>query len=456
MLPRLTGVLEKRSAGDGTWRPRAFELTMNKLTYEERNGKRASISTDRIGCLGLANDVLVVYEVGGAYAHYLRESSQSTNQPTLQEWRDAICATQPVDVAWPYSAVMRSEHGSPLRVSGTLVKKGGSRRSKRRNWNTRHFELSENNEEEMLLRYYDDRRKLKGVVKLQPQSFVHAPDQVTLRGRHSQKLRDGIEQDPLYFELIDTLDEKGRRRDTFSLRANSKREFDEWLVALRTSIAHLAEPRSPKDQVFPMTMTSWKSPSTNAAAPHLIHSLEDATRVFALPAPPPGAERKIMSAYPADVDDQEEDDDEYEEALTEDEEEQQRPRVVAPVFSKRGGLRKNEDGSPQKTALEERNFQEDYQDPLSPPPAAKKKPPPPPPRDTTRTSQSDPSLSPLEAPNQKKPPPPPPPRTRKGDDAARCGESTLTASVAERVKNINQRNTPAPRFVIEAPIEFED
>mmetsp|Transcript_23891 Transcript_23891/g.76841 ORF Transcript_23891/g.76841 Transcript_23891/m.76841 type:complete len:93 (-) Transcript_23891:1892-2170(-) len=88
----LRGVLEKRS-GDGEYRPRAFELTLRELAYEERlltaekktRTKRAGIPSSRIGSVLLRDERLVLFEVGGAYAHFLRFPTTTTT--TTIPWR---------------------------------------------------------------------------------------------------------------------------------------------------------------------------------------------------------------------------------------------------------------------------------------------------------------------------------------------------------------------------------
>jgi len=133
-----------------------------------------------------------------------------------------------------YSTECRDDEGV-LRVSGRLLKKGGSRRSSqtqmlealqyRRNWNERWFfmDLADST-----LRYYVDpeMRYLAGEVRFLPgRTKVLVPRDVKLTGKHAPK--DGSPVD--YMELVGTSDATGKERTVpFALRANTLTEFNEW------------------------------------------------------------------------------------------------------------------------------------------------------------------------------------------------------------------------------------
>lgn len=131
------------------------------------------------------------------------------------------------------------------RTTGSMLKKGGGKsrlgenlvQSKlhRRNWQQRWFVLDVEAGE---LRYYKDATlaRYKGCVRLTAESSIKIPDTVHLRGRH----RPTKDRSLNYFEIHDTMDEKGRaRRRPFSLRAPSGEELVEWLRSLHSCLLML-------------------------------------------------------------------------------------------------------------------------------------------------------------------------------------------------------------------------
>uniref|UniRef100_A0A7S3K1I5 PH domain-containing protein n=1 Tax=Aureoumbra lagunensis TaxID=44058 RepID=A0A7S3K1I5_9STRA len=210
-----------------------------------------------LGSVVLRKDgVLIVFEVGGAYAHYLRACEQLHDEkmPSIDEWQTAllrVLATRPLGEQYCSLGTARSENGAPLRISGPLLKKGGSRGSfftktrrpslsgGRRNWNEREFFLDF---ERACFEYREKGdEEPRGIVRLRPGSIVQAPDEIRLRGRHAEPLRDGTDEDPLYFELKNTLDSENRPRDVFAMRALKRRDFDEWILALNACIDKLKQ-----------------------------------------------------------------------------------------------------------------------------------------------------------------------------------------------------------------------
>lgn len=141
-------------------------------------------------------------------------------------------------VGWDYpppgdfSTECRDEEGY-LRVSGPLLKKGGSRRrtngvsglSFRRNWSDRYFHMDL---AESTLRYYFDKemQRKAGEVRFLPgKTKMYVPEDVILTGRHKPK--DGQSLD--YMELLGTADDQGKERSfPFALRTATLTEFNEW------------------------------------------------------------------------------------------------------------------------------------------------------------------------------------------------------------------------------------
>mmetsp|Transcript_12597 Transcript_12597/g.41297 ORF Transcript_12597/g.41297 Transcript_12597/m.41297 type:complete len:290 (-) Transcript_12597:589-1458(-) len=130
-----------------------------------------------------------------------------------------------------YSMECRDGEGY-LRVSGRLLKKGGSRRKNslqglqyRRNWSDRwfHMDLIEST-----LRYYFDEEmeQLAGEVRFIPaKTTVTIPNDVRLTGRHAPKEGQPVD----YMELVGTADATGAERTVpFALRAATLMEFNEW------------------------------------------------------------------------------------------------------------------------------------------------------------------------------------------------------------------------------------
>ena len=121
-----------------------------------------------------------------------------------------------------------------MMVSSFLLKKGGSVVGLRRNWKRRWF-LLENDTCE--LHYYADPslNDQKGTVKLSAKSSVRVPETVSMRGRHRPKPGEATH----YFELWDVQDAHGRSRKTFKVRAESPRDFANWLEALDACLRRL-------------------------------------------------------------------------------------------------------------------------------------------------------------------------------------------------------------------------
>ena len=119
-------------------------------------------------------------------------------------------------------------------VSSFLLKKGGSVLGLRRNWKRRWFLLEEDAGE---LHYYADPSlaKQKGTVRLSANSSVRVPEEVAMRGRHRPSAGEATH----YFELWDVRDARGRARKTFKVRAESSRDFAEWLGALDACLRRL-------------------------------------------------------------------------------------------------------------------------------------------------------------------------------------------------------------------------
>lgn len=123
------------------------------------------------------------------------------------------------------------ESGLPVRVTGAMLKKGGSRGG-RRNWTKRWFVL-----EPALgrLRYFEDPSLMKesGIVCLVGSTEINTEAPV-FKGRHGP-LYEG--EDAYYMELVGAVDGEGRQRPySFAMRAFSQTEYDEWLRSLKFSI----------------------------------------------------------------------------------------------------------------------------------------------------------------------------------------------------------------------------
>lgn len=128
------------------------------------------------------------------------------------------------------------EFGQSVRVTGAMLKKGGSRGG-RRNWSKRWFVLEPTMGR---LRYYEDASLLKeaGVVCLLAASEVWNDETPTFKGRHAPPYEG---EDAFYMELRGSTDGRGRPRPhPFSLRAFRQSEYDEWLRSLRFCIRQLA------------------------------------------------------------------------------------------------------------------------------------------------------------------------------------------------------------------------
>lgn len=123
------------------------------------------------------------------------------------------------------------EAGLPVRVTGAMLKKGGSRGG-RRNWSKRWFVLEPSSGR---LRYFEDPSLLKesGIVCLLGSTEVRT-ERPSLKGRHAPQY-DG--EDALYMELSGAVDGAGRPRPcNFAMRAFTQDEYDEWLRSIRFSI----------------------------------------------------------------------------------------------------------------------------------------------------------------------------------------------------------------------------
>lgn len=131
-----------------------------------------------------------------------------------------------------FSKSLRDAAGQPLRLRGSLLKKGGSKTAPsirssftmgRRNWQSRWFTLDAENGE---LRYYEDAtmRATKGLVRFRPNSELRTPTK-DLRGKHG---RGATDDTAYYFEVTNCEDEKHLvRSDPFAMRAHSQLEFDQ-------------------------------------------------------------------------------------------------------------------------------------------------------------------------------------------------------------------------------------
>ncbi|KAJ8603376.1 hypothetical protein CTAYLR_004277 [Chrysophaeum taylorii] len=127
----------------------------------------------------------------------------------------------------------KDEEGAAVRVTGGLLKKGGSRGG-RRNWSKRWFVLEPRGGR---FRYYEDPKLLReaGVVVLLAESEIVVRDPL-LKGRHAPS---GGE-DSYYFELHKVTDATGRPRPfPFALRAFTQVEYDDWLRSLSFCVRQL-------------------------------------------------------------------------------------------------------------------------------------------------------------------------------------------------------------------------
>ena len=139
-------------------------------------------------------------------------------------------------------------------VSSFLLKKGGSVVGLRRNWKRRWF-LLENDTCE--LHYYADPslNDQKGTVRLSAKSSVRVPETVSMRGRHRPKPGEATH----YFELWDVQDAHGRSRKTFKVRAESPRDFANWLEALDACLRRL---RGDAEAMSRSSNEAWAAPHT--------------------------------------------------------------------------------------------------------------------------------------------------------------------------------------------------
>ena len=139
-------------------------------------------------------------------------------------------------------------------VSSFLLKKGGSVVGLRRNWKRRWF-LLENDTCE--LHYYADPslNDQKGTVRLSARSSVRVPETVSMRGRHRPKPGEATH----YFELWDVTDAHGRSRKTFKVRAESPRDFANWLEALDACLRRL---RGDAEAMSRSSNEAWAAPTT--------------------------------------------------------------------------------------------------------------------------------------------------------------------------------------------------
>ncbi|KAJ1448700.1 hypothetical protein M885DRAFT_623205 [Pelagophyceae sp. CCMP2097] len=246
----LRGVLSKRAA-DGAWRPRAFELTDEALAYEERVGdevRRATIPLHNVTAVDLdldRNTLVVVETAAGEPRRHRLRPAPGVDAPSPPQWASRLRAAAGLQPAADAGDFLSLQSGEFVRVRGSLLKKGGSRAplvtafaalcrpaaGTRRNWNAREFVL---NFEKGTLEYFE-KGVLKGAVKLNARTTVTAPDAVLLRG---QSKPSDEAADPLYFELHDTHDADGLPRAVpFSMRAPTRREFDEWVLSIRACVA---------------------------------------------------------------------------------------------------------------------------------------------------------------------------------------------------------------------------
>jgi len=140
----------------------------------------------------------------------------------------------------PEYALQPDDEGLPVRVTGALLKKGGSRRGRRRNWSLRYFVLDVAGGR---LRYYEDAKllQLAGSAMLLPETEVAVVTPARLKGRHAPVFED---EDPLYLELRGVSDDRGRPRPfAFALRALTKLEFTDWCRSLRFCVRELKKER---------------------------------------------------------------------------------------------------------------------------------------------------------------------------------------------------------------------
>ena len=72
-------------------------------------------------------------------------------------------------------------------------------------------------------------------MRLSAKSSVRVPETVSMRGRHRPKPGEATH----YFELWDVQDAHGRSRKTFKVRAESPRDFANWLEALDACLRRL-------------------------------------------------------------------------------------------------------------------------------------------------------------------------------------------------------------------------
>ena len=162
-----------------------------------------------------------------------------------------------------FSKSLRDGAGQPLRLRGSLLKKGGSKTAPsirssftmgRRNWQSRWFTLDAENGE---LRYYEDAtmRATKGLVRLRPNSELRTPTK-DLRGKHGRGATDDTRY---YFEITNCEDEKHLvRSDPFAMRAHSQLEFDQWVASVGLAV-RIARGESPH--------AAWPEPAAPEAAP---------------------------------------------------------------------------------------------------------------------------------------------------------------------------------------------
>ena len=158
-------------------------------------------------------------------------------------------------------ALQKDDQGLPIRVTGALLKKGGSRRGRRvggrRNWSKRYFVLDINGGR---LRYYEDAKllQLAGSTMLLPTSEVVVDERPKLRGRHAPVFEG---EDPYYLELRNTTDDKGRPRPyAFALRAFNDLEFADWSRSLQFCVKTLQRNQAkltapPKTKKIPFVVT---------------------------------------------------------------------------------------------------------------------------------------------------------------------------------------------------------
>jgi len=164
----------------------------------------------------------------------------------------------------PEYALQRDDEGLPVRVTGALLKKGGSRRGRRRNWSKRFFVLDVAGGR---LRYYEDQKllQLSGATTLLPTTEVVVDEAPKLKGRHAPIFRG---EDPFYFELRNTTDDKGRPRPFgFALRAFTEIDYHDWSRSLQFCVRQLklkdhASSKAPPPPVPP----SREAPDDDAAA----------------------------------------------------------------------------------------------------------------------------------------------------------------------------------------------